>query len=483
MHKRPLAVIAAFFISGIVLGRFLPDSVGLFHVFVVTLILITLTLILSLKREREAHVFLFLSIISLGSLLYLSSNIFPPNHISRFLGKDKLKTDIIGVIESPALTRKPYYGKISSAYLFDIEQIEDESVTGLARIRIKTERDYEYGDRLLVRGTIKRPRLPLIPTLSPEGRGSRYFNYREYLERQNIFALINTKENNVTVLSRDYKSNPVLKYIYLSRERLKGQIIEKMPLEYSAFLNALLLGDRSELPECIQKSFKDSGTMHVLAISGLHVGLIVFFILYMLRLLRVKREWSYCFMIIFLIFFALFTLSRPSVIRAVIMAGVFLIGILMGRKVDIYNSLALAALFILIKNPKDLFNVGFQLSFMAVFFIAYLTPRFMGIIPSNFDFRVKRYVLTSLMVSASAWIGTFPLVLYYFKVVTPIAIFSNLLMIPVISILLIGGLGFALLGWVPFIGAFLAGFNSFFCGIIFYLADLLSSLRFGHFYL
>ena len=124
MHKRPLAVISVFFIIGIVLGRFLQDSVRLFHVFVVALILITLTLTLSLKRERGdrigsnkrergSHIFLFLSIISLGSLLYLNSNIFPPDHISYFLGKDRVKAEITGVIKSPAEARGVYYGKVT----------------------------------------------------------------------------------------------------------------------------------------------------------------------------------------------------------------------------------------------------------------------------------------------------------------------------------------------------------------------------------
>ena len=186
MHKRPLAVIAVFFIFGIVLGRFLPDSVRLFHVFVVALILITLTLTLSLKRERgdrigsnkrerEAHVFLFLSIISLGALLYLNSNIFPSNHISRFLGKDKVKVEIVGTIRSPAEARGVYYGKVNSRYLFEIEVIKGQGtsdkgqgkkigtawqkVSGLALIRIQIEKDYQYGDRMRVKGTIKRPGL------------------------------------------------------------------------------------------------------------------------------------------------------------------------------------------------------------------------------------------------------------------------------------------------------------------------------------
>ncbi|MCX5693260.1 MAG: hypothetical protein NTX47_06235, partial [Candidatus Omnitrophica bacterium] len=101
MHKRPLGVISVFFIIGIVLGRFLPDSVRLSHVFVITLIFILSTVIF-LKFLKISKIFLFLSIISLGSLLYLNSNIFPSNHISHFLGKDKVKAEIIGIIKSPA---------------------------------------------------------------------------------------------------------------------------------------------------------------------------------------------------------------------------------------------------------------------------------------------------------------------------------------------------------------------------------------------
>ena len=185
MHKRPLAVIAALFIIGIVLGRFLPDTIRLFHVFVVTLILIAISFILSRNISsceiasspsaprndrgwKAAHVFLFLSIISLGVLLYLNSNIFPPNHISRFLGKDKVKAEIIGTIKSPTEARGVYYGKVSSRYLFEVEALkaqgsrleaegEWQKINGLALVKIQTEKDYQYGDRLRVKGTIKRP--------------------------------------------------------------------------------------------------------------------------------------------------------------------------------------------------------------------------------------------------------------------------------------------------------------------------------------
>ena len=148
MDKRPLAVIAIFFIFGIVLARFLPGSVKFSHIFTVTLILILSSLFLTLTRcrcrpglnlaysgwvagrEKLANIFLLLSITLFAVLLYINSNTFPNNHISHFLGEEKLKTTVVGVIKSPVLTRKPYYGKINSTYLFELEQIGDRNVQG-----------------------------------------------------------------------------------------------------------------------------------------------------------------------------------------------------------------------------------------------------------------------------------------------------------------------------------------------------------------
>ena len=507
MHKRPLAVISIFFILGIVLARFRPDSVKFIHISIVTLIFILSAFIFSrtdsrfrgndkeIRNDKEeapqsfragriANILLLLSVALFAALLYVNSNVFPANHISHVLGEDNLKTDIVGVVKSPALIRKPYYGKINSTYLFEVEQIGDKSVRGLSQVRIQTEKDYQYGDRLLVKASIKKPHLSTYvqgEALNKKGFALN-FNYREYLERQNIFALINTKENNITVLSQDYKSNPILKYAYSLREKLKNQIIKKMPLESGAFMRAILLGDRSELPKDIQENFKNSGTMHILAISGLHIGLIALVVITFLRSLRIGRETAYILTIIFLVFFALLTLSRPSVVRAVVMACIFLTGMLLGRKVDVYNSLGAAALFVLVRNPRDIFNVGFQLSFIAVTFIVFLTPKFMGLVKEGTNYYVKKYLYAPLAVSVSAWLGTFSLILYYFRIITPVAILSNIFIIPALFVLLVGGLCFLALGWLPFVGGFLASFNHVFCQLIFSFTDFFASLKLGHFH-
>ena len=152
MHKRPLAVIAVFFILGIVLVRFLPDWIEFIHVFVATLIFILISFVSSGYNISQAkacgyrffnvsNIFLLLSISSFASLLYLNSKTFSNNHISHFLKEEKLKANIVGIIKSPALTRRPYFGKINSTYIFELEAIKDNGewweVNGLSQIRIR----------------------------------------------------------------------------------------------------------------------------------------------------------------------------------------------------------------------------------------------------------------------------------------------------------------------------------------------------------
>ena len=504
VSKRPAAVIAIFFILGIVLAKFLPDSIKFLHIFIITLIFMLLALFFPFTptlspegRGSTANIFLFLSVTSFAALLYVNSNTFPNNHISQVLKEEKLKTGIVGIIKSPALVRKPYYGKISSTYLFEIEAIEGQGtrdkeqgkewveVTGLAQIRIQTEEEYRYGDRLLVKGTVRNPKFETRNPKQIQNPKSQktHFNYAAYLENQNIFAIINASEKNVTLLSHNYKSNPILKYAYLTRDKIKNQFLVKMPPDTGAFMRAILLGDRSELPKDIQTAFKNSGTMHILAISGLNVGLVAAFFVYFFRFIGIRREISYAAIMIFLVFLMLLTGMSPSVTRAVVMCIVFLIGMLLGRVVDPYNTLAIAALFILIKNPKDIFDVGFQLSFLAVLSMIYFTPRFMRLLKGSVNIYIKKYLLSPFVVSLSASIGTFPFILYYFRMFVPISIISNIFIVPLMFVLMISGLCFSVLSWLPFIGNFLASFNHFFTSAIFFLAEFFARLEFGHLYL
>jgi competence protein ComEC len=361
--------------------------------------------------------------------------------------------------------------------------------------------NHQYGDRLFIKGTIRKPiEITNYPSTLlrtdksqftnkfrlPNDQNNKYskktnFNYKKYLENQNIFAIINASEKNVTLLSHNYKSNLIIRYAYFVREKLKNMFLEKMPLESGAFLRAILLGDRSELPKKLNESFRNSGTMHILAISGLNVALIAAAFLYFFRLIRLKRKISYALTMLFLIFLMLLTGSSASVVRATVMCIVFLTGILLGKQVDGYNSLGTAAFFILVANPKDIFNIGFQLSFIAVLSMIYITPKLMQLVKKEWNFYIRKYLIEPFMVSISATLGTFPFILYYFRMVTPIAIFSNILIVPLMFILMIGGMCFIALGWIPFIGGFIAYFNNIIANIIFFSAEFFAGVKFGHF--
>jgi competence protein ComEC len=342
-----------------------------------------------------------------------------------------------------------------------------------------------------VKGAIAKPSLSFrqarrisqhnIVQARPKAESRTNFNYKQYLENKNIFAIINASEKNITLLSRNYKSNPIIKFVYFVREKLKNQFLEKIPLESGAFLRAILLGDRSELPKKLNESFRNSGTMHILAISGLNVALLAGAFLFLFKLLRLRREIYYILTMLFLIFLMVLTGLSASVVRATIMCIVFLIGRLLGRPVDAYNSLGTAAFIILAINPKDIFDIGFQLSFMAVWSMVYFMPKLTQFVKKDWNFYIKRYLLEPLAISISATLGTFPFIMYYFRMVTPIAVISNIFIVPLMFILMIGGLCFIAFGWIPFLGNLLSCFNDTLANIIFFLAEFFAKVKFGHF--
>jgi competence protein ComEC len=113
--------------------------------------------------------------------------------------------------------------------------------------------------------------------------------------------------------------------------------------------------------------------------------------------------------------------------------------------------------------------------------MVYLTPKLMRLVKKNWNFYVRRYLLEPLAVSISATLGTFPFILYYFRMAVPISIVSNILIVPLMFVLMIGGMCFIALGWLPFIGTLLAYLNNALANLIFFLAGFFASVKFGHF--
>lgn len=214
-------------------------------------------------------------------------------------------------------------------------------------------------------------------------------------------------------------------------------------------MQAIILGDRTQIPKHIQQIFVQTGTAHILAISGLHVGIVAFLVFLTVRLLPIGRKAWYLLTILFLLFYATLTGARPSVIRSTIMAVVFIGGFLFERDVEPINSLSLAALIILLVNPLHLYDIGFQLSFISVLSILCFFNLFLSCFLKHGEkpqHKAVEFMLQSFCVSLSAWIGVAGLIAYYFHILTPVAVLANLVVIPMISVLVALGLALLLIG-------------------------------------
>lgn len=204
-----------------------------------------------------------------------------------------------------------------------------------------------------------------------------------------------------------------------------------------AFLSAVTLGYKDDLSNELKNAFRTSGTSHVLAVSGLHVGIIYVVIVFLFSFLRKKGAQFFVNQILVLLFlwtYVFITGMPVSVIRAAIMLTLFSIGSLFNRKGYHYNTLSVAAFFTLIIDPYYLFDVGFQLSFVAVFSILFFQSKIAKLYYPKF--KVTTYIWNLMTVSLAAQIGVFPLGLFYFGTFPTYFFIANLLVIPLIGVII-----------------------------------------------
>ena len=281
------------------------------------------------------------------------------------------------------------------------------------------------------------------------------FSYREFLNRRGIKLILSVKKQGYLEIQEPDKGNPVRAVSLRVKHRLKTILSGNLSKTENGIMQAVLLGDRYNIPKRIRGLFQISGVAHILAISGLHLGIVGFVIFLFLKILPVPRKGQYLLTIFLLVFYSFLTGGRASVVRATIMGVVFLTSFIVEREGDSLNTLGLAGLLILLMNPLNVFDVGFQLSFVSVFAIISLYPILMNAAKKLFP-ELKSgifwYVMQSLSVSLSAYIGVAGFIAYYFQIITPIAVFANLIVVPLIAVtialgigLLTAGLTFALL--------------------------------------
>lgn len=276
--------------------------------------------------------------------------------------------------------------------------------------------------------------------LNSSNKNPNQFDYSKYLADKQIYAQIYINKKEITIHKIPKKD------IWYYSGRLHSRIVRN--LEKAHFnkeeMNvalALILGQQQEISSDIIQDYQYSGATHILSVSGLHVGFIMVFINFILKPIPNTRKGSLIKLLSILLSlgaFAIISGLSPSVLRSVVMFSFLSIGNHLRRSGSIYHTLLVSMLLILLFEPYFLFDVGFQLSYLALFFIVWLQPLLKQIwTPKR---KIQITIWNALTVSFAAQIGTLPLCLYYFHQFPGLFFVTNIVIIPILSFIMIAGI-------------------------------------------
>ncbi len=266
------------------------------------------------------------------------------------------------------------------------------------------------------------------------------FNYKEFLVRKGIMRQVDLGKSVFYTLPSEH-NNIQAKAANLRRKITSSLSESGFEKDELAVVQALLLGQKQDISTETYNNFAAAGAIHILAVSGLHVGVILLFLHWLLGPLKRFKKGKIVktlLIIICLWGFALLAGLSPSVVRAVTMFSFIAIGLEINRRTSTLNSIFLSLLLLLLINPQWIFEVGFQLSYLAVLSIVLLQPLLSGLyFPSN---RIIKYFWDLLTVTLAAQAGILPLSLYYFHQFPGLFFLTNLLILPFLGVILIGGI-------------------------------------------
>lgn len=404
------------------------------------------------KQHREGfpyfEVLTSLTTLCLGILVVgISMNRGMSHHYTR-LDLNKEKAWQVKVIE----VLKP--NNYSQRYVTQIIAADDKLASGKLLLSLtvdSTIKELQVDDELLIHTKPESIRPPSNP---------HQFDYRSYLEKQGIQHQIRT--DFASIITKVSAHKTLFGVASKFREHIISKLKEKdFGAEEMGVIQALLLGKRDDISENTYNNYKNAGAVHILAVSGLHVGIILFLLEFMLSPLErlPKGKILKLITVVLLLWgYALVAGLSPSIVRAVTMFSFVAYALHLNRPTNSFNIIALSMLFIVLVKPLFLFQVGFQLSYAAVFAIVWIYPKLQKLwFPENIIIR-KTWQLLS--VSVAAQLGVLPISLFYFHQFPALFFISNLLVIPFLGLILGFGILVIVLALIDFLPQFMAdGFN------------------------
>ena len=347
------------------------------------------------------------------------------------------------------ITEAPQEKMSSIKLVGEVLQAGDKSAVG--KVLLYLEKDsaakaLEYGDRIEVSAPFYEIK---------QNKNPKEFDYKRYLKIHNIHH--QAYANSGSWQFQDKGGSALLKSIYTIREWCEQKIAESGMSDQNVMVaEALILGQKDRLDKDTLRSYSSAGAMHVLAVSGLHVGIIMLIVGAVVKPIKRWRKGRILYLLIVLLslwFYAIITGLSPSVLRSAIMFSFVVLGLELQRTTSIYQSLLVSAFVLIVLDPWVIFQVGFQLSYLAVIGIVYLQPKIYAY--WYFSARVSDWIWKITSVSLAAQFATFPLGLYYFHQFPNFFLISNLLVIPLAFVILLSGISFLIFSFVPFLSELL----------------------------
>jgi competence protein ComEC len=372
-------------------------------------------------------------------------------------------------------------------------ELEGRKLSTYAVWQVRWKSTPEFGDELKLFGTAE----PIPPPRNPGE-----FDMRSYLARRDVRRMLFVRYAEDGTLMRHGGGNPIMRAAQKSRAWMQNALcrgLEDSP-DVQNFLSGIVLGLRHQTPEDIEEPFQQTGTLHLFAVAGLHVGIVAALLWMVATVARLSRKSAAAIIIPLLFFYAAVTGLHVSSVRAAVMSSIIVGGFFFDRRAFVLNSLAAAAVFLLCWNTNELFSTGFQLSFAvvgAIILLADPLARFLlrwsapdPFLPRTLLQGPRRWVHGSFewlcrgsSVSLAAWAGSLPLILWYFHLVTPISLFANLVVVPmaffVLAIALLSLLSASVLPWVAVI---FNNANWALATLVIGIVHLFAEIPGGHFY-
>lgn len=460
MTKQPCLKVLIIFIFGIILGRYF--SFPFYYIFSFLIISFLLSIFFLIrKKEIICNIFLSLSILAAGFILTLNSIQSPESkNLKKFIGSD---VEIIGKI-----TDEPKIYSNRTDYILSLKNINNEEIKGLIKLRMYGGRIFSYNDVIKFNGVLEEPPFYLL---------SEDINAVSHASSSKVKKAGEANKNIIKSASIDFKKYMQNIYFYY------------LPKMEAVLINGIVLGGDQSIPEGVQKIFRDTGTVHILAVSGMNVGLvgIICFVI-IADILRLPKKIAVIPSIFMVWFYSLATGLNPPVVRSAIMLTIIFLGNILERESDVLNSLSLAALIILLISPLTLFSISFQLSFVCVLSMILIYPKLESFkfketnkeekkknkdlekinkdFPDNYLKLFYNNIKTLFLLSLSIQIGVWPIGAFYFQQVSLISVIANIFVVPLVSVILYLGIALVIFSKISFFLTKILANTGWFCLIM-----------------